>query len=140
MAAYLGETLYAQERDDEAIRLTEVSESMAAADDLTSQIVWRATRAKARARSGDDGGAEVLAREAVSLAEETDCLVLHADALMSLAEVLFSRGAAVEAAARLSEALALYEAKGNVVSAAAARDRLEDATVTAPSSPGEQAS
>jgi class 3 adenylate cyclase len=140
MAAYLGETLYAQERDDEAIRLTEISASMAADDDVTSQIVWRATRAKAWARNGNDRGAEALAREAVSLAEETDCLVLHADALMSLAEVLFARGAAVEAATRACEALALYEAKGNVVSAAAARGRLEGGAVTAPSSPGEQAS
>ena len=140
VAAYLGATLHAQGRDEEAIRLTEISERTAADDDLTSQILWRATRAKALARNGNEREAESLAREAVALAQETDCLLLHADALMSLAEVLIARGAAVAAAARLRAALVLYEAKGNVVSAAAARARLESTTVNTPVSRGGRAS
>ncbi len=140
VAAYLGATLHAQGRDEEAIRLTEISERTAADDDLTSQILWRATRAKALARNGNEREAESLAREAVALAQETDCLLLHADALMSLAEVLIARGAAVAAAARLRAALVLYEAKGNVVSAAAARARLESTTVSTPVSRGGRAS
>jgi class 3 adenylate cyclase/tetratricopeptide (TPR) repeat protein len=140
VAAYLGETLHAQGRDEEAIRLTEISERTAADDDLTSQILWRGTRAKALARNGGEREAESLAREAVTLAQETDCLLLNADALMSLAEVLFARGATVEAAVRLRAALALYEAKGNVVSAASARTRLESATIRTPVSRGGRAS
>ena len=73
-------------------------------------------------RQGRAEAAAALAREAVALAERTDFPTVRADALLDLAAVL--DGAAAEAAAR--QALALYEAKGDVVSAARARARLAD--------------
>ncbi len=125
VAAYLAETLYALERDDEAVRFTEVSEEAAALDDLTSQVLWRSARAKVIARQGPNEEAEPLAREAVALAEATDAVVLHADALASLGAVLIAQGRGDEGASALRKALALYEAKGNIVSAAAVRRQLD---------------
>jgi hypothetical protein len=65
--------------------------------------------------------AERVAREAVTLAEGTDDINMHADALMALAEVLRLANRSSEAAAVIQEALNLYEQKGNVVSAGKAR-------------------
>jgi tetratricopeptide (TPR) repeat protein len=121
LAALLAQALHEQGRDEEALRFTELSERAVRPDDLFAHIQWRAARAKALARLGNHDEAERLAREAVSLAEETDFLTVHADALLCLAEVLRHAGRAEESAPVLEQALSLYEAKGNVVSAARAR-------------------
>jgi tetratricopeptide (TPR) repeat protein len=121
VAAYLAETLYAEERYDEALHLTELSERYAASDDSTSQILWRTARAKVYARNGDQAQGVRLAREAVALARETDCLNLQGDALLSFAEALAAAGERDEAESARSEAVGRFEAKGNIVSAAAAR-------------------
>ena len=68
--------------------------------------------------------AVVLADEAVELLATTDGLVKHADALLVLAGVLALAGRVEEAEDAGAEALALYERKGNAVSARAARDVL----------------
>jgi hypothetical protein len=64
------------------------------------------------ARLGRRAEAEPVARSAVALAETTDFLNVHADALRDLAEVLGPAGGADAAA----EARDLYARKGNVVS------------------------
>jgi class 3 adenylate cyclase/tetratricopeptide (TPR) repeat protein len=137
VAAYLAETLYLEERDDEALGLTKMSEEFAADDDSTSQILWRAARAKVLARNGDHAQGVQLAREAVALAGQTDCLNLHGDALLALAEALAAGGAHEEADAARGEAIALYELKGNVVSAASARRR---GTLRETAAPGDRTS
>jgi len=114
LAALLAQALCAQERDEEALAFTELSEAAAADDDLSAHVQWRAARAKALARLGNVGAAESFAREAVALAEETDFLVVHADGLVDLAEVLRAAGRADEALSALGDALLLYERKGNV--------------------------
>ncbi|HET6641768.1 MAG TPA: BTAD domain-containing putative transcriptional regulator, partial [Gaiellaceae bacterium] len=119
LAAKLADALYAQGRDDRALELSEVSERVTAPNDLSAGVQWRSVRAKLLARQGDSERAEALAREAVALASETDFLVLHADALMDLAEVL--RTNEREAGSVVLEALQLYEQKGNVVAAERAR-------------------
>jgi class 3 adenylate cyclase/tetratricopeptide (TPR) repeat protein len=130
IAAFLAESLYAQGRDDEALAFALVSADAAGEDDITSQILWRVTAAKAKARRGALPEAEELARQAVGLAEETDCLNLHGDALVGLAEVLAASGRRDEAAALSMQAVRLFEAKGNLVSADARRRRLETLGVT----------
>jgi hypothetical protein len=62
------------------------------------------------------------------LAATTDLLDAHADALMALGSVLDATGDAAGAPAAVEEALALYERKGNLVSAAAARRSLDTLT------------
>jgi hypothetical protein len=108
--------------------LTEISERSGAADDMTTQVGWRAVRAKVLARRGDLRGGEQLAREAAAVAETTDGINMHANALMDLAEVLGLADRQPEAAAAVGEALALYARKGNVVSAERARALLAELT------------
>ena len=82
---------------------------------------WRGPRAKVLARRGELDAAERLAREAVSLAGQTDFLNLHGNALLDLATVLRHSRRLGDAAAAADAANALYERKGNLVGADAAR-------------------
>jgi hypothetical protein len=113
VAAYLGEALALQGRDDEALIYTVLSEEASAPFDVTSHVAWRAARALVKAHAGEHVEAEALAREAVRWAEATDYLDLQGSALARLAEVLQGEEAALVA----REAIARYEAKGNVVAA-----------------------
>ena len=117
LAALLAEVLYRQGRHDEAKRLVDRSEETAAPDDLAAQITWRTVRAKILAATGRLEDAEVHARRAVSLAEETDWSTYHAGACVALGEVLRERKRPDEAELAIRKALALYEEKGNVVAA-----------------------
>ena len=116
-AAYLAEALYLQGRDEDAGPLTEISEQLAAREDLLTQVVWRRVRAKVMARQGRVDDAEDLAREAVSISESTDFLNTHADALVDLADVHRRAGRLDEARTAAARGLALYEEKGNQVAA-----------------------
>ncbi|MGH2995858.1 MAG: tetratricopeptide repeat protein, partial [Gaiellaceae bacterium] len=127
VAAFLAQALYAQGRYEEAEELAAESAECASRDDLFPHVAWRGARAKALARRGDKVAAEGLAREAVALAGETDSLNLQGDAWADLAEVLASEGEENEASSCIERALGLYEAKGNVISAAHARARLATA-------------
>jgi class 3 adenylate cyclase/tetratricopeptide (TPR) repeat protein len=118
-AAYLGEAVLRQGRFDEAERYSAISQELGASDDLLNEAVWRALRAKVLAARGDFEQAESLARAAVEIAASTDYLDLRAATWLDLAEILrAARSPELEAAA--SEALALYELKGNTVGAARA--------------------
>jgi class 3 adenylate cyclase len=129
ITAFLAEALGAQGADREAERLTEESEQTASTDDVVSQIAWRVTRAKLLARRRELERAERLAREAVARADETDWPSLRGAARAALGEVLLA-AESPNAAPVAREAIAIYEAKGNVVAAAQARALLER-TVTA---------
>jgi ATP/maltotriose-dependent transcriptional regulator MalT len=122
-AAALAAALHMQGRDDEAAELTRLSERLASHDDFTSQVEWRAVRAKLVARQGQLGEAERLARESVSFAEQTDCPNLHGDALLSLGETLALAGQGTEACAAFAQAHDVYEAKGNTVLASVVAER-----------------
>jgi class 3 adenylate cyclase len=123
-AAMLAQTIYAQGRREEAERFCQVSQRTAAGEDLSVHIVWRGVEAKILARQGRSEEAEVLAREGVELAAGTDFLTYHADALVDLAEVLETGGRPAEAAEAISDALRLYERKGNLSAAKGAGARL----------------
>jgi class 3 adenylate cyclase/DNA-binding SARP family transcriptional activator/predicted ATPase len=123
-AALLAETLYAQQRYAEAAEFSATSEQTAAAEDLTTQAIWRGVRAELLARDGRFDEAEALAREAVRLVEGTEQLTRRGDALLDLAEVLRLAGSGDEAEAAAREALECYSRKGNVVAAERARLRV----------------
>ena len=127
-AGELARVIYAQGRYAEAQELTRVAQELSADDDVTSQALWRSVRAKTLARR-QEGDAEELAREAVELLEGTDALILQADALEDLAEVLVLLG---EPGARgyLSAALGCLERKGDVVSAERVRASLRSLGAT----------
>jgi hypothetical protein len=86
--------------------------------------MWRAIRAKLFAQKGEVAMAEQLARDSVALAAASDFYLAHADALMDLAEVLKIRERQAEAAVSITEAITLYEQKGNDLAAARAREQL----------------
>jgi hypothetical protein len=125
LAALLAEAVDAQGRHAEAEHYTRISEEAAAPDDYASQILWRSVRAKAIARE-DTGGAEQLARAAVTLAADTDDIDQRGDSFMALAEVLLLAERPGEAVPVIEEALRLFELKGNVVSARKPRALLGD--------------
>jgi tetratricopeptide (TPR) repeat protein len=104
-----------------------MSEATASEDDTWSQVLFRATRAKLLAGQGRHDEAADLGDAAVAIAERTDLLDLRGDVLLDLAVVLSSAGAQDEANASVRRALALYELKGNLVSAERARTLLGEA-------------
>jgi class 3 adenylate cyclase/tetratricopeptide (TPR) repeat protein len=128
----LAESLYQLGRLDEAMKWTETAQQLSSEDDVGSQMVWRQVRAKIRARQADFVGAEQLAREAVSLAEQSDMLNWHASALADLAEVLALSGRHEDAAVELGRAIDLYQRKGNAVAEAQTRRRLAELQEAAP--------
>jgi class 3 adenylate cyclase/tetratricopeptide (TPR) repeat protein len=120
LAAFLAETLCAQNRMAEAAELTEVSARTAGSDDVVTQVVWRTARAKAYARQGRLPEAETLAAEAHALSKPTDFPDLRAGAALALAEVLLLEGRVDEAEPLVAEAQDAHERKGNVLAARAA--------------------
>ena len=125
-AAHLAEALYAQGRAEEAGPLTEISEQLAARDDLLTQVVWRRVRAKVMARQGRIDEAEDLAQEAVTISESTDFLNTRADALVDLAHICRRAGRLDEARTAIAKGIALYEEKGNRVAVEQTQAHLAD--------------
>ena len=123
-AASLALLIVEQKRDVEADALAEVSARLGATGDLLTQIRWRRARARVFALRIEFKAAEALAREALAIAEKTDFINERADALIDLSHVFEASDRRDEAVAAGSEALHLYELKGNLVAAAATRLRL----------------
>ena len=116
MAAQLGRSLVALDRLDEALALAEISALSSAGTDVVAEILWRAVQARVLAQRG---GVEAvaIASESVAIARQTEYLHLTADALVDLAVVEELVGRSDLAAQAASEALSLFEAKGDLVSA-----------------------
>ena len=125
-APRLGRSLCALGRYDEAEPLARLGRELGDEQDAATQIVWRQVQALVDAHRGDDGEAETLAREAVSLAERTDSLDYQGHALRDLAEVLACAGRTDEAPGALERALERYERKKNLAMVAQVRPRLEE--------------
>jgi class 3 adenylate cyclase/tetratricopeptide (TPR) repeat protein len=122
------DALHRQERYGEALELTERwrPERLTVPEDVDAQAGWRRVRAKALARTGEVEEAERVGRDAVAIASKTDYLTLRARAHADLGEVLSIAGRWDDATASLREAVALHEAKGNVVEARLSRDLLAE--------------
>jgi predicted ATPase/class 3 adenylate cyclase len=126
IAGFLAHALLAGGEEVEAERFSRESEQAASPEDVLSQVLWRTARAKLLARRGELEPAKALAREAVAVAEPTDLLITHADALFDLAEVLALAGRRDAALAALGDASELYERKGNLTTLARARTRARE--------------
>jgi DNA-binding SARP family transcriptional activator/class 3 adenylate cyclase len=124
-AVLLARLLYAQGQLDKAERYTRISEEAASEDDVVSGVLWRGTRGKVLVRAGKTRLADELVNTAVALAQETDFLMLHADALADRANVRVALSRPQEAVGDLGSAITLYERKGIRVSAQAARRSYE---------------
>jgi tetratricopeptide (TPR) repeat protein len=126
-AALLGLALLEQGLDDEALEYADLTAGWAVDDDVTSQVIALAIRARVLAGRGDLGCAEAAAKDAVGRSQASDDPWLRGVALIALAVVLERADRAEQAADALREALALYERKGNVVSAGHVRTLIEAA-------------
>jgi tetratricopeptide (TPR) repeat protein len=115
---------------DGALASAILCQTLADPDDSEAQILWRSAEAKVRALRGEADEAVRMATEAVEIAAETVDLVLHADALADLGEVLIKAGRPEKAEPPLREALALYERKGAMAAVAAMERALGGLTAT----------
>jgi len=115
-AAELARAIAAQgpSRYDEATRLIAISQEAAAGEDLSTQAVSQGLSARILADRGHHREAEELARSAAELAAQTDLLSEHADTLLELAHVHAAAGRIPEAHAAATQALDLYQRKGNL--------------------------
>ena len=115
-AALLARAIAAQgeERYAEASQLIAISQEVAADEDVSAQIICQGLSARILADRGRHAEAVELASSAVALAAQTDQLSPHADALLDLAQVLAASGRASEAHAAATQALDLYQRKGNL--------------------------
>jgi tetratricopeptide (TPR) repeat protein len=129
VAAELADAVYRQGRYDESNQWLDLAEKHAQVDDVSAQYSWRRVRAKLLARGGALDAAERVGLESADLAAQTDALNDRADVLLGLAEILQLAGRSKPAAARIEQALALCERKGNVVTARQARSMLNAISV-----------
>jgi DNA-binding SARP family transcriptional activator/tetratricopeptide (TPR) repeat protein len=103
-----------QSRYDEATHLIAISREAAAGEDLTAELLGQGLSARILADRGRHSEAMVLARSAASLTAQTDLLIWRADVLLDLAHALAAAGQLPEAHAAATQALDLYQRKGNL--------------------------
>jgi tetratricopeptide (TPR) repeat protein len=115
-AALLAKAIAAQgeRRYGEATKLIAISEEVAAGEDLSAQIICQGLSARILAHRGLHAKALELASSAATLAAQTDLLSPRADALLDLTQVLAASGRISEAHAVATQALDLYQRKGNL--------------------------
>jgi predicted ATPase/DNA-binding SARP family transcriptional activator len=108
-ASLLAEALYAQDRFDEAQKMTEDAEAGALPNDLQTRARWQSTRARLLARRGQFPAARALLDEAETLFPPACRNVEKAGLLMTKAMVEWLAGAPDETAANLRAALRIYQ-------------------------------
>ena len=121
VAVDLPRAVYEQERYDDAFALLGAIDETPAPTDREWLIKRTGVPAKLLARRGRPEEAEALAREGVAVAADSEFVVLHADVLLDLAEVLELAGDPEGARAATNKAVGIYERKGNVAAARRAR-------------------
>ena len=120
IAGLLAEALYRQGRIAEAAEQTAFCEAVAAPSDVFSQHLWRGVRGKLLAGEGAHDQGVKLAASGVEQTRTSDDIEGQGNALMFLAEAQAAAGRHDEAARSAADARVLFDAKGNVVSAARA--------------------
>ena len=125
VAGMLGRVLVLRGNSADAEGFVVLAEALSESDDAWSQVLWRSARARLLAEDAPDR-ALVFAEGAVEFAETTADLELRGDAWSDLGEVRAAMGKDADAVEALGQALALYERKGDVTSAARAGRRLDE--------------
>ena len=109
IAGLLAHVLARQGELDQAERSAQIAREIGDPEDVEVQILWRSAVARIHAARGETGSAVEHAEEAVRLATMTVDIILQADALADLADVLASDGRADDADSARAAARALYE-------------------------------
>jgi len=121
-AAYLLAFLYCDRgRWDDAAACLAYGDEVPVACPTSAAVFRPAARARLAAHEGSFAEALTLAERAVECAKVGDNLNLRARAWTTLAEVHRAAGEHARAVSAVAEAVRLYEAKGNVAAATAAR-------------------
>jgi class 3 adenylate cyclase/tetratricopeptide (TPR) repeat protein len=110
-------------REDEVLEATKLGEDSSIEDDVDAQVRWRSAKGLALFRLGQEAEGERLVRDAAERGWRTDYFKLRAIPLEALGEILQRSGRPDEAAGAFERALAVYEAKGDVISAMLVRER-----------------
>src|SRR5215218_255642 len=129
VAGMLGRVLVLRGSSSDAEGFVVLAEALSEADDAWSQVLWRSARARLIAESSPDRALE-FAQGAVDFAETTADLELRGDAWSDRGEVHAGTGNEADAVKALGQALALYDRKGDVTSAARAGRRLDELSRT----------
>jgi hypothetical protein len=120
----LAQALYRRREPDEAVRLAVEGEQLGAAEEVVNFAYGRALRARIAADRGAQDTAELLAREALAYAYETDFPSVHATAHEALAHVLTAAGRPDDARAELQRAHQLWQRYGYIAEAEKTGDLL----------------
>jgi tetratricopeptide (TPR) repeat protein len=120
--ASLAEAQYRQGRWAEALSTSEDALSTGPPEHLTSKAIGRRVRATALARVGRAVEAVAAVEEAIAYLDGTDVLNEHGETFAAAADVHGLTGDLEAARAAWDKAIACFEAKGNVVSAARVRN------------------
>ena len=115
--ALLAQAVREQGRDAEALELSRLAQNTAGPNDIDAQVAWRCACAPILARAGAQQEAETLVRAALDMAKKTEVPGLQATAWSELASVLHAGGRVDESRRAREEALKIYVAKGDRMSA-----------------------
>jgi DNA-binding SARP family transcriptional activator/tetratricopeptide (TPR) repeat protein len=132
LESLLAQALLAQGRDQDALRLCDDVRRIAAADDRDAHVRADSVCATVTARRGELDPADHLLRRAKAVADPTDSLRLRAFVSLSAAEVGRLSGRSELEQSALREVLHLSTVKGDLATAALARDRLGRTSLGAP--------
>jgi tetratricopeptide (TPR) repeat protein len=122
-AGTLSRSLYELDRLDDAEAWADRARELARGQPW-EEIVHRQVKAKLLARRGEHAEAERLAREAVTICNQTERLDLQGDVYADLAEVMLLAGNTEDATAALKQALDRYRRKENLAMVKQVRHRL----------------
>jgi tetratricopeptide (TPR) repeat protein len=125
-APWLGSSLCALGRYDEAEPLAQLGRELGDEKDVATQMLWRRVQALVEAARGRYDEAVRLAREAVEACEPTDALNWQGETFRDQYEVLAAAGRTDEAAEALEQALDRYERKKNLAMVARVKPKLEE--------------
>ncbi|HEX5029675.1 MAG TPA: AAA family ATPase [Gaiellaceae bacterium] len=124
VAPGLARILAERGRAEEATELARVCREELQRDHAYAQAASRLADATVLLSAGRAAEARVVVEQALAIFEQTDMIYMQADALAMLADVDRVEGDEASARAHVAAALALYELKGDVVSAGRLRERV----------------
>ena len=126
IALQLAWLVYQESRYDEVETLCATGRAYTTPDDLVNFVYLDMIEGCLCARRGQPAEAEERVRRALAVAETTDFYWLRGTARLFLSEALALAGRVDEASEEAAVGLAHFDAKGDIASAARARERLDD--------------